>query len=75
MPMGDIALTMWQLITMHQEINFVFDYKVDDKGFSLDTNEFREVLGDISFLEPEVSRYIKDYLKENIDDTLGEKIF
>lgn len=75
MPMGDIALTMWQLITMHEEINFVFKYKVDEKGFTLDTNEFREVLGDISFSEPEVSRYIKDYLKENIDDTLGEKIF
>lgn len=75
MPMGDIALTIWQLVTMHQEINFVFNYKVDDNGFTLDTNEFKEVLGGISFTEPEVSRYIKEYLKENINDTLGEKIF
>ena len=75
MPMGDISLTIWQLVTMHQEINFVFNYKVDDNGFTLDTNEFKEVLGGISFTEPEVSRYIKEYLKENINDTLGEKIF
>lgn len=75
MPMGDLTATMWQLITMHEEINFVFDYKVDNKGFTLDTNEFREVLGDISFTEPQVSAYIKEYLKENITDTNGEKIF
>ena len=75
MPMGDLPLTMWQLITQHEEINFVFNYKVDDKGFTLDTNEFKEVLGNISFLEPEVSAYIKEYLKENIIDTNGEKIF
>ncbi len=75
MPMGDITLTMWQLITMHEDINFVFNYKVDEKGFTLDTKEFREVLGDISFTEPEVSAYIKEYLKENITETLGEKIF
>ena len=75
MPMGDLTLTMWQLITQHEEINFVFNYKVDNKGFTLDTNEFKEVLGDISFLEPEVSAYIKEYLKENIIDTNGEKIF
>lgn len=75
MPMGDIALTLWQLITMHEEINFVFSYKVDENEFVLNTNEFKEVLGDISFTLPEVSQYIKEYLVENISVINGEKIF
>ena len=49
MPMGDISLTIWQLVTMHQEINFVFNYKVDDNGFTIDTNDFKEVIVVIYF--------------------------
>ena len=27
--------------------------------------EMREILGDVSFQEPEISQYIRDYLREN----------
>jgi hypothetical protein len=52
----------------------LFTYKVDEKGFVLDTREFREILGDISFKSFEVSNYIKDYLKENLTAVNGERI-
>ena len=38
------------------------------------TRELREILGDISFKEYEISQYIKDYLKENITSVNGEII-
>jgi anti-sigma regulatory factor (Ser/Thr protein kinase) len=74
MPLGDICATMHTLITMHEEIDFLFLYGVDGKSFSLDTREFREILGDISFKSPEVSGYIRDYLKENLKAVNGENI-
>ncbi len=67
MPMGDICSTMHTLITMHSEIDFLFTYQIDEEGFTLDTREFREILGDISFAEAEVSNYIKDFLRENLN--------
>lgn len=74
MPLGDICATIHTLVTMHEEMDFLFTYKVDGEEFSLDTREFREILGDISFKSPEVSIYINDYLKENLNAVNGEKI-
>ena len=67
MPMGDICATIHTLVVMHDDVDFIFNYSLDDNGFRMDTREFREILGDISFKEPEVSNYIKEYLKENIN--------
>jgi len=65
MPLGDITSTMHTLITCNENIEFYYSYKVDDRCFSLDTKELREIVGDLSFQEPEISSYIKEYLQEN----------
>lgn len=74
MPMGDLTATIHTLVTMHEDTDFLFTYKVNENEFVLDTRELREILGDISFKEYEVSNYIKDYLKENITSVTGEII-
>ena len=66
MPLGDMTETIHSLIVYNGHIDFAYTYSVDDKSFTLDTRELKEVLGeDVSFAEPEVSAYIKDYLTEN----------
>ncbi len=74
MPMGDLTATIHTLVTMHCDLDFLFTYRVNENEFVLDTRELREILGDISFKEYEVSNYIKDYLKENITSVTGEII-
>lgn len=69
MPLGDINGTIYTLVTMHEKCDFFYTFRFNEKEFSLDTREFREILGDISFTEPEVSLYIKDYLREHFDET------
>lgn len=65
MPLGDMTSTIHTLVTFNTEIDFLYSYKVDDKSFLLDTREFRQILGDISFNSQEISAYIKEYLQEN----------
>ena len=65
MPLGDMNATIHQLIVMHPECEFLYLYRYDDRQFTLDTREFREILGDIPFDTPEVSAYLKQYLSEN----------
>lgn len=65
MPLGDMVSTIHTLITMNEQIDFLYRYQIDDRSFTLDTREFREILGDASFQEPEISAYIHDYLAEN----------
>lgn len=70
MPLGDMTSTVHMLITLNKDIDFLYRYKIDDREFTLDTREFREVLGEeCSFDIPEISGYIKDYLAENKKET------
>jgi len=65
MPLGDMVATIHMLITFNIGIDFIYTYKIDGREFTLDTKEFREVLGNVPFNTPEVSSYIKEYLEEN----------
>lgn len=65
MPMGDLPATVHQLITQHQDCNILFEYLLNGEGFSLSTDDLREILGDADLSEPEISKYVKDFLSEN----------
>ena len=69
MPLGDINSTIHTLITMHPDIDFLYTYMVDERGFTLDTREFKEALGEVPLNSPEVASYIKEYLAENTEET------
>ena len=67
MPLGDISSTIHTLVVFNEQID-----EYDDKSFTLDTREMREMLGDeISFMEPEVSLFIWEYLDQNKHETDG----
>ncbi len=68
MPLGDMTSTIHTLITLNKDIDFLYTYNIDGREFTLDTREFREILGNVPFDEPEISVYIKDYLRENKDE-------
>ncbi len=65
MPLGDMTETIHALITLNKDIDFVYQYQLDERAFILDTRQFREVLDGVEFNVPEVSSYIKEYLREN----------
>ena len=66
MPLGDLASTMTTLIQASPEIDFTLDYRVDGQGFTMRTQEFREILGEVSLAEPEVLDYIGGFIRENM---------
>lgn len=75
MPLGDMTGTIHTLITLNTEIDFIYTYEVNGKSFTLNTQEFREILGDVPFNLPEISLYIRDYLKENQSEIDGGLYF
>lgn len=74
MPLGDMTSTMHSLITLNKDTDFVYSYKVNERGFVLDTRELREILQGVPFDVPDVSDYIKEYLSENKKETDGDII-
>lgn len=65
MPLGDITSTILILITMNETIDFLYTYSNQNKSFSLDTRELRQILGDIPFSTPDVKNFIQSYLYEH----------
>ncbi len=68
MPLGDLADTYHNLIVYNEPIHFVCRYAADGNELVLDTDEFHEILGDISFQEAEISAYIDSFLRENMQE-------
>lgn len=63
-PLGDMAQTMLLLITSNAGIDFVYEHRIVDKSFSLDTRQIKETLGDVPVTEPSVTRWLFEYLQE-----------
>lgn len=72
MPLGDISATVQTLVTMHLQQDFLYHYAVNEKSFTLDTKEFKKILGDIPLNTPEIRTYLGDFLKENTAEVNGE---
>ena len=68
MPLSDMCSTMHTLITFNTHIDFVYTYTVDDRSFTLDTREFKEILEGVPLNEPEVSAYVEAFLIENTEE-------
>ena len=64
-PIGDMASTMISLITMNLNIDFVYRRRIDEKEFTVDTRQLKEILGDVPLNEPSIAMWITQYINEN----------
>ena len=65
MPLGDINETVFTLIHCNPQIDLLYTSSVGQAEMTLDTREFRRILGDIPLNSPQVSGFIREFLQEN----------
>ena len=70
-PMGDVPGVLYTLVLMNPTTDFRFALDYDGKTFVLDTREVREAVAPIPLDHPEISAWIRDCLKQNIDELHG----
>ena len=70
--LSDCIIDLLKFIVKKDDLFVYHQYIMDN--ILVDKNIAKEILGEISFKEYEVSNYIKDYLKENITSVTGEII-
>lgn len=70
-PLGDINSTVSILIRCNPDIDFVYTRTIDDKSFTLDTRELREVLEGVRLDTPDVLEWIGQYLEEQTQILYG----
>ena len=67
-PLGDVISTLTVLIQGQPYIRWLFSHTTDKGQVSLDTDELKEVLGDVPLDTFEVIVWISDYLKEQYSE-------
>lgn len=67
-PMGDMASTLQTLVSSNEDINFIYKHTKNEKEFLFDTAQIKEILGDVSLNNPEILVWIRDYIKEGLQE-------
>lgn len=70
-PLGDMVSTVKMLVTQNTGIDFIYRHRCDDREFTFDTHEIKQILGEVPMETPEVAQWIDGYLKENINSIYG----
>ncbi|MCU0519213.1 MAG: ATP-binding protein [Anaerolineae bacterium] len=66
-PLGDLNGTLLCIIVGNPMIDLVYQHKVADRTFVLDTREFREILGpEVSLSDPEVFAFVRGTIGEGL---------
>ena len=63
-PLGDVDFTIVTLVTMNTAIDFIYRFKKNEKEYVLSTRQVKEIVGCVPLSEPDVTVWLKDYLKE-----------
>ncbi len=65
---GDIAGVMVLLIGSNPEIRFRYGHQCNGKEYALDTKEVQDVLEGVPVNAPEVLKYLREMIRENLSD-------
>lgn len=72
-PLGDITQTLVTLIMGHPEVDILYWHKCNHELYSLDTVEVKDQLDGIPISSPEVIQFLKNYIKEGLDNLRRQK--
>lgn len=66
MPLGDISGTLQTLIIGTPEVNWVFEYKLNEDSFIFDDEPIKDTLDGVPLSEPAVMRFVREMINEGI---------
>lgn len=63
-PLGDLTQTIYLLFITNENVEVGFTYN----DFTVNSQELRDILGDVPFTEPSIMEWIKTYITEGISE-------
>lgn len=65
-PWGDVSATMSLIISGNPDIEFIYQHKYNNQEFELDSRVIKQELDGLPIYQPEVIKFIKEMLQENL---------
>lgn len=72
-PLGDIGGSIVLSASSYTDIRFVYSHKTDIGEYVFDTDEIKEALDGLPLNTPQVIKYLKEMITENLDEIGAEK--
>jgi anti-sigma regulatory factor (Ser/Thr protein kinase) len=63
-PLGDMAATVWALITLNPKVEFEYRHSKDGDEFVVNTAEIKDFLRRRKLSSPRMAKYLKEYLAD-----------
>ncbi len=73
MPLGNLAETMTTLIMGNPQVDFSLEVE-EMEQFIFSTKETKDILGETDLTQSYIISYLKEFLQENINLILGERV-
>jgi anti-sigma regulatory factor (Ser/Thr protein kinase) len=71
---GDIAGTVVLTASSHPDIRFIYHHQKDGQPYTFDTEEVKEALDGLSIQQPEIIRYLREMIEENLKKMLNLQV-
>jgi anti-sigma regulatory factor (Ser/Thr protein kinase) len=65
-PIGNMAETLIVLIAGNPDIDFLYEHRLDNRAYSIDTKDLREELGDVPLSSPGVIEVIRKDIRNGL---------
>lgn len=68
MPLGNMADTLITIINSSDKIDLMYTHEIDEEKFTLSTKDIKKSLGDLPITNLDVLIWLRDYIKENLNE-------
>lgn len=73
-PMGNIVDTIYTLMINDEEVDITYNHLFNNKKFTLNTKEIKQILDGVSFKQIDIMMWIKGYIKEGLQFIKEEEL-
>lgn len=67
-PLGDIAESLTTVLSGNPAIDICYHHTINEQEFLLNTQEVRQILGDVELSSPEIILWLTNYIKEGLKE-------
>jgi len=73
LPLGDIAETIWSLMTFNEDRNIIYTHSVKNRDIVIDSRDIKDVFAGLPLKDPEVYMAIRSYIIEQISNLKNQE--
>ncbi|HAF07891.1 MAG: ATP-binding protein [bacterium] len=73
LPLGNLEETLWILMTVYEGVDILFTYEKNGKTLKIDSRELKEVFKGLNLSDAQVTGYVKQFIKENLNSIKNQE--